>query len=95
MLRLADSKRCRSYRWDDVGMLVTEGFDFKDRNLKQSWKNEKIVFSREGVVKDIDGDGEEEMIFMEYDRTSPRPMQRLVRLSGIKDFLPYTPFKTQ
>jgi hypothetical protein len=84
VLRMAQAAKCLSDSY--------RGFDFKDGRLAQSWINDKIRadLDIQGVAKDIDGDGEEEMIFKEVDWSPPRPPKTApILLKGIKDFSPY------
>ena len=93
VLLLGDVKRCgdEAHRYEE-GVTIAAGFDLKDGMLKQSWVNDKIGIGIGAMVKDIDNNGEEEIIFTKM--ASPLkepPKEKPVLLKGIKDFLPYTP----
>lgn len=90
VLLLGDVKRCGddAHKYEK-GVTIAAGFDLKDGMLRQSWVNDKIGIGMGATVKDIDNDGEEEMIFTK--NVSPLkepPKERPVLLKGIKDFLP-------
>jgi hypothetical protein len=97
VVRQADVNRCG----DDVaklqeGVMTAAGYDFRNGELKQSWVNDTIDITLEGTVKDLDEDGNEEMIFTpgEHNYFPQGPVQKMpVILKGIRDFLPYTSSK--
>ena len=89
VLLLGDVKRCgdEGHKYDG-GATIAAGFDLKDGMLKQSWVNDKISIAFGATVKDIDNDGEEEVIFAKM--PSPpkeQPKEKPLILKGIKDFL--------
>jgi hypothetical protein len=95
VLRLADAKRCNidAHKFDE-GVVIAGGFDLKDGSLKWAWVNDKIDITLWAAVKDLDDDGEEEMIFSTGENASvsaPKgtAQKRPVLLRGVKDFLPY------
>lgn len=77
-------------------VMIAAGIDFKDGSLKLSWVNDKIDITFDATVKDVDNDGEEEVIFTSQgNQTLPQgtePKTPLL-LKGVKDFLPYPPKK--
>lgn len=89
VLRLTNAANCKDEK--DVLSAV----DFKGGDLQLSWINEQVHIDRDVMasIRDVDGDGEEEMIFSEDRWLDAKKVHQPLILRGLKNLQAYSSSK--
>jgi hypothetical protein len=89
VFRLTNASKCHEEK-DVLGAV-----DFRKGDLLLSWINEKIQIDRsvQAKVTDVDGDGEQEMIFAEDRWLDPKKAHSPLILRGLDHLMAYVPAK--